>query len=132
MKEIIRQPEVVESFQYRLKTEEEQELTTNIQVGVHPFEVIQPEGEATVGDSIIGVRIEYVLVFDHFLIVGSVHQNLTIRGKEIREPADCSNEEIDEYVQPLLSVIKRLTYEVTEIALDQPGIELNFEQPDEA
>ena len=36
--------------------------------------------------------------------------------------------EVDELVRPLFSIVERLSYEVTEIALDRPGVQLNFQQ----
>ena len=37
-----------------------------------------------------------------------------------------TKEEVDELVRPLFSIVERLSYEVTEIALDRPGINLEF------
>ncbi|WP_240743124.1 DUF1149 family protein, partial [Enterococcus faecalis] len=34
--------------------------------------------------------------------------------------------------RPLFSIVERLSYEVTEIALDRPGVQLNFQQSEEA
>ena len=35
-------------------------------------------------------------------------------------------------MRPLFSIVERLSYEVTEIALDRPGVQLNFQQSEEA
>ena len=34
-------------------------------------------------------------------------------------------------MRPLFSIVERLSYEVTEIALDRPGVQLNFQQSEE-
>ena len=34
--------------------------------------------------------------------------------------------ETDRLVEPLFDIVKRLTYEVTEIVTDKPGLQLNF------
>jgi len=40
---------------------------------------------------------------------------------------DVTQEEVDELVAPLFDIVRRMSYEVTEIALDQPGVKLNFQ-----
>ena len=42
------------------------------------------------------------------------------------EAKDFSQEEAEALAAPLLDTLQRLTYEVTEIALDRPGINLEF------
>ena len=42
------------------------------------------------------------------------------------EPSEFSKEEVEELARPCLNMLNRLTYEVTEIALDLPGINLEF------
>lgn len=44
----------------------------------------------------------------------------------VNEPKDFSQEEAEALAAPLLDTLQRLTYEVTEIALDRPGINLEF------
>ena len=38
---------------------------------------------------------------------------------------------MDELVAPLFDIVKRMAYEITEIALDQPGVKLNFQSEKE-
>ncbi|HGD9460742.1 TPA: DUF1149 family protein, partial [Streptococcus agalactiae] len=42
------------------------------------------------------------------------------------EPSEFSQDEVENLAAPLLEIVKRLTYEVTEIALDRPGVTLEF------
>ncbi|MGH2251824.1 DUF1149 family protein, partial [Enterococcus faecalis] len=45
---------------------------------------------------------------------------------------DFSQEEVDVLLRSLFSIGERLSYEVTEIALDRPDVQLNFQQSEEA
>ncbi|RKW09603.1 MAG: DUF1149 family protein, partial [Catonella sp.] len=49
-----------------------------------------------------------------------------IQGRIIGEPSEFDQEEVEQLAKPCLSMLNRLTYEVTEIALDLPGINLEF------
>lgn len=44
----------------------------------------------------------------------------------VNEPSELSQEEVETLARPCLNMLNRLTYEVTEIALDLPGINLEF------
>lgn len=127
---ITRQPEVVEAYHYDLlvgKTfEEGKKPETQIKVNVNPLDVNDIEDFPKDGGSVLGLRIEFQIVFEEFMLSGSVRQVVAI-DRVVKEPSEFSQEELDELVKPLFSMIERLTYEVTEIALDQPGIQLNFQ-----
>ena len=47
-------------------------------------------------------------------------------GRYVNEPSEFSKDEVEELARPCLNMLNRLTYEVTEIALDLPGINLEF------
>lgn len=49
-----------------------------------------------------------------------------IKKRIVNEPSEFTKEEVENLAAPLLDVVQRLTYEVTEIALDRPGIKLEF------
>ena len=51
---------------------------------------------------------------------------LTLPNNKSNKPKDFSQEEAESLAAPLLDTLQRLTYEVTEIALDRPGINLEF------
>ena len=63
---------------------------------------------------------------DEFVISGIVSQMDHIQNRIVNEPKDFSQEEAEALAAPLLDTLQRLTYEVTEIALDRPGINLEF------
>lgn len=49
-----------------------------------------------------------------------------IKNRIVNEPSEFTKEEVENLAAPLLDIVQRLTYEVTEIALDRPGIKLEF------
>ncbi|HAP6104351.1 TPA: DUF1149 family protein, partial [Enterococcus faecium] len=67
------------------------------------------------------------LVFDTYVLSGSVSQINHILNRKIEGQNDVTQEEVDELVAPLFDIVRRMSYEVTEIALDQPGVKLNFQ-----
>ncbi len=74
----------------------------------------------------IVVMLQHMLVLDQFVISGVMVQVNHVMGRIINDPTDFSEEEKREMALPLLDMLKRLTYEVTEIAFDEPGINLEF------
>lgn len=119
----------VDVFNYYSKNRAEEILSSievNLNVGFTPLQINYP---ASYGDaSVIGVRLDFTIPLKEFVISGSVSQVNSIQDREIEEMSDFSSEEIDELIEPLLSIIHRLTYDVSEIAFDEPGIALDFDQ----
>ncbi|MGX2946954.1 DUF1149 family protein [Enterococcus alishanensis] len=74
----------------------------------------------------IGVQLTFSLVLKRFVITGKVSQISYIVEKEINSEADFSEKEMHELLAPLFDMIHRMTYEITEIALDEPGTSLDF------
>ena len=72
------------------------------------------------------VILNYMIVFEAFVISGVISQVNHIQGRIIGEPSEFDQEEVEQLAKPCLSMLNRLTYEVTEIALDLPGINLEF------
>lgn len=127
--EIRRQKEVVESFHYDMKPKD-QEVETDLKVGFSPLkETIENYPKE---HSIVGARLEFRLVFDTYVLSGSVSQIDHVLNRKIEGQSDVTQEEVDQLVAPLFDIVKRLAYEVTEIALDQPGVKLNFQSEKEA
>lgn len=127
--EIRRQKEVVESFYYDMKPKD-QEVETDLKVGFSPLkETIENYPKE---HSIVGARLEFRLVFDTYVLSGSVSQINHVLNRKIEGQSDVTQEEVDQLVAPLFDIVKRLAYEVTEIALDQPGVKLNFQSEKEA
>ncbi|MDR2832690.1 MAG: DUF1149 family protein [Streptococcaceae bacterium] len=123
--ELQRLQEVVEAYHYDIRQPipEHENLQTSINVEMTPISNYEEKPE---GSSAIQARVRFQMAFSEFLISGFVSQINFILNREVKEQSDVSNEEVHEIVQPLFDLIKRLTYEVTEIALDRPGLELNF------
>ena len=72
------------------------------------------------------VILSYMIVFDGFVIRGTITQINHLFGRYVNEPSEFSKDEVEELARPCLNMLNRLTYEVTEIALDLPGINLEF------
>ena len=71
-------------------------------------------------------QVTSLVVFEAFVISGVISQVNHIQGRIIGEPSEFDQEEVEQLAKPCLSMLNRLTYEVTEIALDLPGINLEF------
>ena len=50
----------------------------------------------------------------------------SLKNRKIENQEDLSQEELQELASPLFDLLKRLTYELTEVALDEPGLKLEF------
>ena len=112
---IMRQQEVVEAFHYDINNQSDTE--TDIQVEINPFDMSKEE-EFPKENSLVGLRVIYQIVFEEFVLTGAIRQLVTVVDKNIQAAEDLNKEEIDELVRPLFAMIERLTYEVTEIALE--------------
>lgn len=121
--ELQRNQEVVESFNYGLPPKD-QEVKQKLQINFSPLDAVDPGYPA--GNSIMGVRIEFVLPFENFIIGGVFSQVVHVINRQVRRQNDLTEAEANEMIAPLLRLIERMVYEVTEIALDQPGIKINF------
>lgn len=121
---IVRQPELVEAFHYDMNQNKKEE--NEIRVEVSPIDMSdQPDFPAEKG-AVLGIRVVFKIVFPEFILSGAVRQLVTVTDRNIKSHEDLTQEEANELVRPLFSIIERLTYEVTEIALDRPGVKLNF------
>ncbi|MGK0551234.1 DUF1149 family protein [Enterococcus faecalis] len=127
--EIQRQQELVEAYHYDRRAPET-EAETELRVSFSPLEF--KEASASDANSALAARLEFRIVFDEYILSGAVSQVNVIIGRKIEKQEDIAQEEVDELVRPLFSIVERLSYEVTEIALDQPGVQLNFQSSEEA
>ncbi len=59
-------------------------------------------------------------------LVEQFRKSIIFLGEIVNEPSEFEQDEVEQLAQPSLAVLNRLTYEVTEIALDLPGINLEF------
>lgn len=123
--EIKRQKEVVNQYHYDIRHHEWEEKNgvpkTNVEVNFH---LVKQDVEANSTTLVALVR--FMVVFKDFVISGGISQENEVIGRVVNQPSEFSQEEIQEISAPVLDMLKRLTYEVTEIALDAPGINLEF------
>jgi hypothetical protein len=49
-----------------------------------------------------------------------------LQNRFVEEPTEFTNEDKRVLAEPLLDILKRMTYDVTEIAFDAPGVNLEI------
>ncbi len=125
--ELKRQAEFVQSYHFDALPEEHTE-ETSINVSINPFEIKEEMNIDAENNSVLGLRIEFKIVLEKVKVTGDVAQFVQVVDRKIEKIEDLTKDEVNELVRPLFVLIERLTYEVTEIALDKPGVQLNFSQ----
>lgn len=125
--ELIRQQEFVQGFHYDALSEDNTEETA-INVSLNPFEIKEDMNIDSEKNSILGLRIEFKIILDKVILSGDVAQFVQVVNQKIEKIEDLSSEEVNELVRPLFVLIERMALELTEIALDAPGVQLNFSQ----
>lgn len=125
--EIIRQPEFVQGFHFDALPEAHGEETA-INVSINPFEIKEEMKIDAENNSVLGLRIEFKIILDKVKLTGDVAQFVQVANQKIEKIEDLSSEEVNELVRPLFVLIERMAFEITEIALDAPGVQLNFSQ----
>ena len=124
---IEREKEFVHQFHYdarNLAWEEENgtpETALNVQ-----FQLVDQVENLADTDTAINGLLSFMIVLENLVISGNVGQLSIIRGQVIENKEQLSQEEMSELAAPLFDLLQRLTYEITEIALDQPGVRLEF------
>ncbi|MGF1993383.1 DUF1149 family protein [Enterococcus casseliflavus] len=121
--ELKRQQPIVEAYHFDMKPKDK-EMETKLNVGFAPLKV--KDEEYMEKNSIIGARLEFQLVFPDYVLSGRVGQVNHILNRKVNSGEDLTKAETDRLVEPLFDIVKRLTYEVTEIVTDKPGLQLNF------
>ncbi|MFC3929038.1 DUF1149 family protein [Streptococcus caprae] len=123
--ELKREKEFVNQYHYNarnLEWEKEHEAPkTGAQVN---FQLVKKDQENKV-TSLITI-LQMTVVHDDFVINAMISQMSHIQGRIVNEIKELSQPEVQELAAPLLDMVKRLTFEVTEIALDRPGVNLEF------
>jgi hypothetical protein len=121
--ELQREPEKVEAYHYDTRVPDV-EVETEINVGLTPLQKLENYPE---GNTPLLARLQFRLVFPDYILSGSVSQVSHVLNRDIVEQTDVAPEEVEELVDPLFNIVQRMTYEITEIAMDEPGLQLNFE-----
>ena len=122
---IEREKEFVHQFHYDARNLEweEENGTPETGLNVH-FQLVDQADNDT--DTAINAMLSFVIVLEDLVISGNNGQLSIIRGQVIENKEQLTQEDMSELATPLFDLLKRLTYEVTEVALDQPGINLEF------
>lgn len=120
--EILREKPVVDAYHFDHGVSADEQ--TQINVGFVPLVANNPEYPET--NTLLGAQLEFKIILQNFKISGQVRQVNHIVNRKINSPEDLSQEESEELVEPLFDILRRLTYEVTEIITDEPGINLEF------
>ena len=124
---IEREKEFVHQFHYdarNLAWEEENgtpETALNVQ-----FQLVDQVENLADTDTAINGLLSFMIVLENLVISGNVGQLSIIRGQVIENKEQLSQEEMSELAATLFDLLQRMTYEITEIALDQPGVSLEF------
>ena len=122
--DIQREKEFVSQYHYDARNFEwEKKWHSRNKVDVN-FQLINRDQQQNTTSLI--VILSYMIVFDGFVISGTITQINHLFGRYVNEPSEFSKDEVEELARPCLDMLNRLTYEVTEIALDLPGINLEF------
>lgn len=125
--QIERQQEFVQAFHYDALSKDHTEETL-INVSMNPLEIKEEMNIDPETNSILGLRVEFKIVLEKVLLSGDVAQFVQLMDKKVEKIEDLTPDEVNELVRPLFVIIERMAYEVTEIALDAPGVQLNFSQ----
>ncbi|MGO2939914.1 MAG: DUF1149 family protein [Pseudolactococcus laudensis] len=124
---IEREKEFVHQFHYdarNLEWEKENgtpETNLNVQ-----FQLVENVEGISESDTAISGALTFIIVLENLVISGHISQLSYIRDLVIENKEQLDQEKMQELASPLFDLLKRLTYEVTEIALDEPGISLEF------
>lgn len=96
---------------------------TNLNVQFQLVDQLQGLAET---DTAISGMLTFIIVLENLVISGHISQLSYIRGEVITDRDQLTQEKMEVLAAPLFDVLQRLTYEVTEIALDEPGVNLEF------
>lgn len=123
--ELVREQEFVNQYHYdarNLEWEKEHgQPETNVEV---TFQLVEKNTEKN--QTTIVAVLQFIIVCEQYVLSGAISQMVHIKNRIVNEPSEFSQEEVENLSKPLLDMLKRLSYEVTEIALDQPGVNLEF------
>lgn len=123
--QVLREKEFVNQYHYDARNIEWEKENgtpeTNFEV---TFQLINKDEEKN--ETVMVSVLQFIIVKEDFVISGVISQMVRIIDRLIEKPSEFTQEEVESLAAPLLNMVQRLTYEVTEIALDQPGVNLEF------
>jgi hypothetical protein len=124
-----REQEFVNQFHYDARNYEWEkengtpETNLNVQFQLIPVNQLEKANE---GDTGLFATLTFLIPLENIVLSGFVSQLNYVRGRVVEEQAELEQEEMAQIAAPLFDILKRLVYETTEVALDQPGINLEF------
>ena len=120
---VLRNKEIVNRYHFDLRNlkMEEEHGTPQTRYNIE-FHLVE-KNETEQYTSIILVM-HFINVQEKFVVSGAVSQQIKLTGGVVNKPSDISDEDKRSLAQPLFELVNRLTYEVTEVAFDAPGIDL--------
>ncbi|MDR0199126.1 MAG: DUF1149 family protein [Streptococcaceae bacterium] len=125
--ELQREKEVVSFYHYDARNFDFEAKNgtpeTRINVQVH---LLDADATMTAQDTKIQLTLAALIVLDNFVLSSSLSQISIMKGKRIMSREELVQSELEELAAPLFDLLKRLTYELTEVALDEPGLKLEF------
>lgn len=77
-------------------------------------------------DTVIATILQFMLPMESIVISGFLTQVNYVKDAAITEQEQLSQEDMQQLAAPLFDLLKRLVMETTEVALDQPGVQLEF------
>lgn len=123
--ELIREKEFVNQYHYNARNleweKEHGAPQSNAEVS---FQLLKQPEDAN-STRFVAV-LQFIIVKDEYVINGVISQINLLKDRVVTEPKEFTQAEVEKISAPLLDMLKRLTYEVTEIALDRPGVTLEF------
>ncbi|MBC1421426.1 DUF1149 family protein [Listeria seeligeri] len=116
---------VVEKYNFETISEENGQIENKIELEVHEVEPVGGNEELMAKGKIFKITIPFVLALEKFRIDGRISRIVQVKDY-FGQFSDLAIPDVEGLSNPLIDYIKRLTYDVTEIAFDEPGISLDF------
>lgn len=120
---VIRDKEYVNRYHFNMRNfkMEEEHGTPKTQYNVE-FHLVEQNMEEQ--STTIILVLHFMNVQETFVVSGAVSQQIKLTDGVVNEPSELSDEDKRMLALPLFDMVNRLTYEVTEVAFDAPGIDL--------
>lgn len=116
---------VVEKYNFETIMEENEQFENKIELEVHEVEPVNGNVELMSKGKIFKIIIPFLLVLENFRIDGRISRIIQLKDF-FGDFSDLEAVDVEGLSNPLIDYIKRLTYDVTEIAFDEPGVSLDF------
>ncbi|MDG3146174.1 DUF1149 family protein [Streptococcus suis] len=123
--EIIREKEFVNQYHFDARNHEwEKENGVPVTKLNVDFQLLKHSREENKTSMITILR--FMIVLNQHVISGAMSQAVHLQNRFVEAPTEFTNEDKRVLAEPLLDILKRMTYDVTEIAFDAPGVNLEI------